>query len=87
MEHWKSLSEVHDVRGWLSEHELGVLLRYARVEDALRVAHEVRARAQAAEGELSCTVHGHPPVPLRSSRAPRPAPLLNHHVASQSDHR
>jgi hypothetical protein len=50
-----------DALGWLEDGRLGVLLRYASVDDALAVAHQVRARAGAAPGELACTVHGYPP--------------------------
>lgn len=52
---------VTDALGWLEDGRLGVLLRYASVADALRIAHQVRARAGVAEGAAPCTVHGYPP--------------------------
>lgn len=69
-----------DVLGWIDEHRLGLLLRYASVEDALRVANDVRARAGAGPGELSCTVHGHPPLVRGTTRAAQPSEALSNHV-------
>lgn len=75
-----------DVLGWLGEGEFVVLLRYASVEDALRVAGSIRALAAAAPGEFPCTVHGHPPFTRGESRASVPSsPSL--HVAGQPDSR
>jgi hypothetical protein len=67
---------VTDALGWLEDGRLGVLLRYATVEDALRVADEVRARAGAEPGIATCTVHGYPPFERGVARAPESLPPL-----------
>lgn len=74
-----------DVFGWLQGGELGVLLRYTSVEDALRVAQAIRTLAAAATGEFPCTVHGHPPFRRGESRAPASPSSLTLHVAGQPD--
>jgi GGDEF domain-containing protein len=73
-----------DILGHLGEQQVGVLLRYARVEDALRVAHEVRALARAERDELVCSVHGHPPFPGTARATPATA-VQSHHVELQPD--
>ena len=70
-----------DVLGWLSRNQLAVLLRYASVEDALRVGHEIRAQAAAASGELLCTVHGHPPFRRGEARSSEARPPEDSRVA------
>lgn len=65
-----------DALGWLEDGRLGVLLRYATVADALRVAHQVRQRAGLREGAGVCTVHGYPPFERGSVRASELVPPL-----------
>jgi len=66
-----------DALGWLEDGRLGVLLRYASVTDALRVAHQVRQRAGAPEGVAACTVHGYPPFERGTPRGSGLVPPLN----------
>lgn len=75
-----------DVLGWLASGEFVVLLRYASVEDALRVGRSIRTLAEAAPGEFTCSVHGHPPFHRGESRTPA-APSLTLHVAGQPEPR
>ncbi|HEX6882614.1 MAG TPA: hypothetical protein VF530_04480 [Planctomycetota bacterium] len=77
-----------DALGWLEDGRLGVLLRYASVTDALRVAHQVRQRAGAPEGAAVCTVHGYPPFERGSLRESVPVSPVIHeapHALEQHD--
>lgn len=67
-----------DVVGMLSDEDLGVLLRYASVADALRLAAELCGSL--GKDELPCTAYGFPPFELdfRSPLRAREEPAASH---------